>query len=625
MAEEPSRAYGRGPSRIPSGFSGVLILLTVGLVVAFLYFARDVIVPIALAILLSFLLAPAVRWLRRWNIGRVTAVTLTVLIAFLAMIGFSAVVVQEISSLAEQLPEYRSNLESKIRSLPGTVPGAGVWRRATAMVQELGRELKQSETEISASAGDRSANSASPAEPAKPVPVAIQSPEFGPLQIVQTIVGPLLQPLAMAGLVVVLVVLILLEREDLRDRLLRLAGRRDLHRTTVAMDDAARRISRYLSRQLVVNACCGLPIGFGLALIGIPNAALWGIFAALLRFVPYLGIVIAACFPVALALAVDPGWMLLVWVILLFVAVELVVANLLEPWVYGASTGLSPVALIAAATFWTWLWGPVGLLLSTPLTVCLVVLGRHVPQLQFLDVMLGNQPVLAPDETFYQRLLANDPEEATEQAEEFEKERSLAEFFDEVAIPALIRAQVDSDEGTLLPERRLMIKEGIRAILENLSDQATGDTPPGHPTSPIIQEIPEVVCIAGRNELDEAAASLLVHLLRSEHSVAIPEALPAEALTSDRYRAELENASVICLSLISTHSAARARYLIRRLYRRIPRARVLVGFWQLDPGDLAATLATITRPNTAVATSLREALAKLEPELTISAAPARVG
>jgi hypothetical protein len=407
--------------------------------------------------------------------------------------------------------------------------------------------------------------------------------------------------------------------------LLRLAGRRDLHRTTVAMDDAARRISRYLSRQLVVNACCGLPIGFGLALIGIPNAALWGIFAALLRFVPYLGIVIAACFPVALALAVDPGWMLLVWVILLFVAVELVVANLLEPWVYGASTGLSPVALIAAATFWTWLWGPVGLLLSTPLTVCLVVLGRHVPQLQFLDVMLGNQPVLAPDETFYQRLLANDPEEATEQAEEFAKEQSLAEFFDEVAIPALIRAQVDSDEGALLPERRLMIKEGIRAMLEDLSGEAAGNPPPGHPTSPLIEGGPRIVCIAGRNELDEAAASLLVHLLRSEHPVAIPEALPAEALTSDRYRAELEDASVICLSLISTHSAARARYIIRRLYRRIPRARVLVGFWQLDPDDLAATVATITRPNTAVATSLREALAKLEPELTISAAPARVG
>jgi predicted PurR-regulated permease PerM len=419
VADQPPRAYGRGVSQPSSGIFGVLTLLTVGLVVAFLYFARDVIVPIALAILLSFLLAPAVRFLRRWHLGRVAAVSLTVLIAFLAMVGFTAVVVQEISSLAEQLPEYRSNLVAKIRSLPAAVPGGGVFRRATSMVQELGRELKQSETEISTPAGDRSTMGASSTEPAKPLPVAIQRPEFEPLQIVQSIVGPLLQPLAMAGLVIVFVVMILLEREDLRDRLLRLAGRGDLHRTTVAMDDAAGRISKYLSRQLVVNACSGLPIGLGLAIIGLPNAALWGIFAALLRFLPYLGIVIAAGFPIALAVAVYPRWMLLIWVIVLFIGTELAVANLLEPWVYAASTGISSVALIAAATFWTWLWGPIGLLLSTPLTVCLVVLGRHVPQLEFLDVLLGNEPVLAPDETFYQRLLANDPEEATEQAQDF--------------------------------------------------------------------------------------------------------------------------------------------------------------------------------------------------------------
>jgi predicted PurR-regulated permease PerM len=625
VADEPPQAYGLGASQFSSGSFGILIVLTIGLVVAFLYFARDLVVPIALAVLLSFLLAPAVRWLRRWHIGKVTAVSLTVLIAFLAIIGFSAVVVQELSSLAQQLPEYRSNLEAKIRSLPGIVPGAGVLRRATSMVQELGRELKRSETEISTPAGGGSAVGTSPAERAQPVPVEIQRPEFEPLQIVQSVVGPLLQPLAMTGLVIVFVVMILLEREDLRDRLLRLAGRRDLHRTTVAMDDAAQRISRYLSRQLIVNACCGLPIGFGLALIGIPNAALWGIFAASLRFLPYLGIVIAACFPIALAVAVDPGWMLLVWVILLFVAVELVVANVLEPWVYGVSTGLSSVALIAAATFWTWLWGPVGLLLSTPLTVCLVVLGRHVPQLEFLDVMLGNQPVLRPDETFYQRLLANNPEEATEQAEEFAKERSLGEFFDEVAIPALTRAQVDSDDGALLPQRRLMIKEGIREMLEDLSDEATGNPPSGRSTSPATGRAPGIVCIAGRNELDEAAALLLVHLLRSEHPVAFAEALPVEALTSDRYHSSLEDATAICLSLISTQSAARGRYLVRRLGRRAPRARILVGFWQLDPDELAASVAAIARPNTDVATSLREAVAKLEPELTIRAAPARVG
>jgi predicted PurR-regulated permease PerM len=595
---------------------GVLTLLAVGMVVAFLYFARDVVVPIALAILLSFLLAPLVRWLRRCHLGRVTAVALTVLIAFLAMLGFAAIVVQEISSLAQQLPEYRSNLEAKIRSLPAAVPGGGALRRATSMVQELGRELKQSANQSPVSAPDRSAPGASTVEPTKPVPVEIQRPDLEPLHVVQSIVGPLLQPLAMIGLVIVFVVMILLEREDLRDRVLRLAGRRDLHRTTVAMDDAARRISRYLSRQLVVNACCGLPIGFGLALIGIPNAALWGIFAALLRFLPYLGIVIAACFPIALALAVDPGWMLLAWVILLFVGTELVVANLLEPWVYAASTGLSSVALIAAATFWTWLWGPIGLLLSTPLTVCLVVLGRHVPQLEFLDVMLGNEPVLAPDETFYQRLLANDPEEAIDQAEEFLKERSLAELFDDVALPALVRAQIDSDEGALSPERRLLFKEGIRALLEDLADDEAADTTAERSVPPMLRETTGIVCVAGRNELDEAAASLLVHLLRAEHSVDIVHALPAEALTSDRYQSALERANVICLSLVSTNSPVRARYLVRRLCRRAPHAKVLVGFWRLGPGELTAALAAIARPNTATVTSLREAIISLQSDLS---------
>ena len=624
MAEPPpSLSDSDNAPQLRSGPLGVLALLSVGLVVAFLYVARDVVVPIALAVLLSFLLAPAVRWLRRWHVGRVTAVALTVLIAFLPLLGFAAIVVQEISSLAQQLPEYRSNLEIKIRSLPAAVPGGGALRRATTMLQELGRELKQSESQSSRSSHDSSATGATTAEPTKPVPVEIQRPELEPLQVLQSIVGPLLQPLAMTGLVIVFVVMILLEREDLRDRLLRLAGRRDLHRTTVAMDDAARRISRYLSRQLVVNACCGLLIGVGLTLLGIPNAALWGIFAALLRFLPYLGIVIAACFPIALAMAVDPGWMLLVWVILLFLGIELIAANLLEPWVFAASTGLSSVALIAAATFWTWLWGPIGLVLSTPLTVCLVVLGRHVPQLEFLDVMLGNEPVLAPDETFYQRLLANNPEEATDQAEEFLQERSLAEFFDEVAIPALIRAQIDSDNGALSPERRLMFQEGIRAMLEDLSDDEIADPTAEHSPRPTIKEAPRIICVAGRNELDEAAASLLVHLLRSERSVRVAEALPPEALRSDSYHSALDDATAICLSLISTNSPARARYLMRRLYRRAPRASVSVGLWRLDRDDLAATVAAIARPNTIVVTSLRDAVASLQPDTTAANMPAR--
>jgi len=543
------------------------------------------------------------------------------LVAFLAILGFAAIVVQEASSLAEQIPEYRYNVEVKVHSLKEVTLGGQVFQRIASMLRDLGKELKRAETQVSALADRGSAIGTSAVEPTKSVPVEIRQPDLEPLQIVQSLIGPLLQPVAMAGLVIVFVIMFLLERGDLRDRLLRLAGRSGLHRTTVAMDDAAKRVSRYLLRQVVVNGCCGLPIGFGLAVIGIPNAALWGIFAALLRFIPYLGIVIAACFPVALAVAVDPGWMMLVWVILLFVAIELIVAYLLEPWVYAASTGMSSVALIVAATFWTWLWGPVGLALSTPLTVCLVVLGRHVPQLEFLEVLLGNTPVLAPDETFYQRLLADDPEEATEQAEEFVKERSLAEFFDEVAIPALLRAQVDSDDGALPPERRTIIKTGVRAMLEGLSDDGAGGGPTSEDAArPEIEGTPEIVCVAGRNELDEAAALLFVHLLRSEHSVQIGEPLPAEALASDSPRAQpLERATLVCLSLVSTASPARARHLVRRLRRRAPGARPLVGFWGLASADLPAAVAAIVGPDIIVANSFRDAVTSLKSNLSPAA------
>lgn len=617
-----SAAGSRG-LRNASALVPMLTVLTTGAVVAFLYFARDVVIPITLGILLSFLLAPASRWLRRLRIGRVPAVMLTVLAAFLAIFGFAATVVHETTTLAQELPEYRYNLETKVRSLPGSVPGNGVFHRLAGMFSDLRNELIKSEMDGSTSASRQPPLSASSGEPAKPVPVEIRQPELQPLQLVESIIEPLLQPLAMAGLVVVFAVMILLEREDLRDRLLRLAGH-DLHRTTVAMDDAAQRISRYLLRQLVVNACCGVPIGFGLALIGIPNAALWGILAALLRFIPYLGIVIAACFPVALAIAVAPGWMLLVWVVLLFVGIELVVSNLLEPWVYGASTGLSPVALIAAATFWTWLWGPIGLLLSTPMTVCLVVLGRHVPQLEFLDVMLGSDPVLAPSDSFYQRLLANDPEEATEQAREFIREGSVAEFFDTVVVPALDRAQADSDRGVLSAERRTIIVAGIRDMLEDLADEAVEGSEP-EPSVPSRKEEPAIICVAGRNELDEAAALLLVHLLRTEHHSRLAEALAAHALAADGSSHSLfRQARLVCLSLISTGSPARARYLERRLRRRAPRAKVLVGFWGLDESELAAAATTMARHDTIVVSSLRDAMKSISSELVPDRTPVRV-
>ncbi len=612
MADQAQEVDGRARADLPRGLFGMMAVLVTATVIAILYFAREVFVPITLAVLLSFLLAPAVRWLRRLRVGRVTAVGFTVLFAFTAIAGFAAVVGSEVSSLAQQLPEYRYNLQTKIRSLPGIVPGGGVFRRATEMFRELSLELSRAETQ-GAPESTRSAGGASEPQPTKPISVQVVEPEPGPLQIVQSIIGPLLQPMAAGGLVVVFVVMILLEREDLRDRLLRLAGRRDLHRTTEAMNDAAQRISRYLVSQLVVNISCGLPIGIGLTLIGIPNAALWGILVVLLRFIPYLGIVIAAAFPLALAIAVSPDWMLLAWTALLFVCIELVVANLVEPLVYGGTTGLSPVALIAAATFWTWLWGPIGLLLSTPMTVCLVVLGRHVPQLQFLNVMLGNEPVLTPVETFYQRILANDPEEVTEQAEEFAKNSSLSQFFDEVAIPALARAQADSDRSVLSFEDRATFATAIESMVENLLEDEDAAAAPEHAAGPKPAGFSGVVCVAGRNELDQAAALLLVNVLHLERHIDIGTPLSADALSADiAHLPFFKDASVVCLSLISTSSPARARFLVRRIRRRAPQAHILVGFWGSLTREVAAEEMARATSAQAVVFSLREAVATIE-------------
>jgi predicted PurR-regulated permease PerM len=618
MADQAPEFDGHTHSDLPPGMFGMMAVLVTATIIAILYFAREVFIPITLAVLLSFLLAPAVRWLRRLRVGRITAVAFTVMVACMAITGFAAVIVGEVSSLAQQLPEYQYNLDAKIRSFPGMVPGGGIFRRATQTLRELGKELSKAGTQGAAESAP-SATSGSEPQPAKPIPVQVVEPEPGPLQIVQGIVGPLLQPMAAGGLVIVFVIMILLEREDLRDRLLRLAGRRDLHRTTEAMNDAAQRISRYLMSQLVVNISCGLPIGLGLTLIGIPNAALWGILVVLLRFIPYLGIVIAAAFPLALAIAVAPDWMLLVWTALLFAGIELVVANLVEPLVYGGTTGLSSVALIAAATFWTWLWGPIGLLLSTPMTVCLVVLGRHVPQLQFLNVMLGSEPVLTPVETFYQRILANDPEEATEQAEEFAKNSSLTEFFDEVAVPALARAQADSDRGVLSLEDRATFQRAIAAMIENLLEDEDATTAPGHAAGPKPEALSGVVCVAGRNELDEAAALLLVNVLRLERHIDIGAPLSPDALSADTaYLPLFKDAAVVCLSLISTSSPARARFLVRRIRRRAPRAQILVGFWGSPTREVSAEEMARASSVQAVAFSLRDAVATIDSMLLIT-------
>ena len=593
--EAPRFERGLAPEQRPLGSMARVVIGAIA--IAGLYFARPVLEPIALAVLLSLLLAPAVRWLHLRGVGRNAAVLATVLLAFIMILGFGAAVGEQVIGLVRNLPQYEDNIAAKIRSLEG-VPGAGMLGRATRVFHDLGSQLEGS------TASRLPAPAATPGETV-PVPVEIRQNEPALLQLLRNVIGPMLLPVAEAGLVLLFVIMILLKREDLRDRLLRLAGARDLHRTTAAMNEAAERVSKYLLAQLAVGLCYGLPVGIGLAVIGIPNAPLWGALGVVLRFVPYLGGPLTAIVPCALAIAVAPGWGLLFWTVLLFAAAEAITANLIEPWIYGRTTGLSSTAVVVAATFWTWLWGPVGLLLATPLTVCLVVLGRYLPPLRFLDILLGNRPVLSAQESFYQRLLARDPEEATEQAEEFAREKSIEAFFDEVAVPALVLAQADSDRGVLAGNSRAVIAEGFAAILDNLAEDGVVE-----PDESEAERSP-IALLAARNELDLAAAWLLQHLLRLRGHRAVvfsPDALS----TFNLDRLPLRGAALVCVSLISTNSTARARYLVRRIRRRARRARLIIGFWGQDAADFPAAEAVVATAADGVVTSLAAAIAEIE-------------
>jgi predicted PurR-regulated permease PerM len=596
-------------SGVSSNASSVFIALAI---VSVLYFGREIFVPLALAVLLSFALAPLVQFLRRCHVPRLGAVTIVVLVAFLVIFGIGALIAQEVKQLAENLPQYQITIGKKIESLRGAAPG--VVGKITNALENLRQEISKPTAPAESSAVPSPPNGSESGATPKLLPVEIRQPPATPLEIIRNVLGPILAPLAKTGVVIVFAIFILLYRQDLRDRFIRLAGSRDLRRTTAAMDDAADRLSRYLLTQTAINTCFGAVIGIGLWLIGIPNPVLWAVFGALMRFVPYIGAFIAAAFPAALAIAVDPGWSMLIWTVALFVIIEPIMGQVVEPWLYGHNTGLSPVAVIVAATFWTWLWGPIGLLLSTPVTVCLVVLGRHVEHLAFLEVILGDEPALAPEENFYQRMLAGDPHEAADQAEQFLKERSLSAFYDEVAIPGLALAQMDLSYWLLDAEKLAQIRETIHEVVDDLSDHddevpATKSAPknedadpPASPQAdgesnalPAVVEKQElapawrddtpVLCIGGRSPLDEAAATMLSQLLE-KHGIGV-RCEPREALaTANIFRLETTGVLMVCLSYLDTSRVAEMRYLVRRVRRKLPHALILAGFWGL-PNDLA--------------------------------------
>jgi predicted PurR-regulated permease PerM len=565
------------------------LIIFIGLV-AILYFGRPVFVPLAVAILLAFILAPLVRALHRWHLGRIPSILTVVIIAFVIIFGLGMILAEQVTHLAAALPQYQATLTKKIDELRGMTAGRGTLGQASDVLRNLNRELKNEPGAIAE-------------QHTIPVPVEVLPPVPGPLEVIQKIINPLLDPLMTTGIIIVFVIFFLVQREDLRDRLIRLAGSTDLHRTTIAIDDAGHRLSRYLLTQTALNAAFGVIIGGGLALIGVPNPVLWGILAAVLRFVPYIGAFIAAAFPLALAVAVDPSWTTVILTAALFVTVELIVGQVLEPLLYGHSTGISPVAVVVAAMFWTWLWGPIGLLLSTPLTVCLDVLGRHVDRLRFLDILLGSKPALNPPECLYHLILSGNSDEAFEQAESMLKTKSLSSFYDEVAIEGLRLAAIDAHRGVLDLNGLQRIRAAVGGLVADLSHfedvmppagitkavaDATKPTPSPSTELPMVRRdqlhgawvsATAVLCIPGPGPLDEAAAAILAQILEKhglgvrveKHQVVSPENI---------FHLGGDGVALVCLSYIDVGDApVRARAAIRRVQRQIPNATVLVGLW----------------------------------------------
>jgi predicted PurR-regulated permease PerM len=635
--------------------SSLATLLFTVVIVSALYFGREVLVPVALALLMSFALAPPVRMLQGWRVPRTFAVMVVVLAAFAAIFSLGALMVSQVNQLAGELPRYQTTLREKIQSLRGAAAGTGTLERASEVLQNLSSELDKPGASRTAIGLSTDAGTSA----AKPIPVEVKQPDPGALQTLVALITPLVHPLATTGIVVIFVIFILMQKQDLRNRLVRLAGSQDLQRTTAALDDAGQRLSRLFLTQLALNAVFGLVVGLGLWIIGVPSAPLWGMLAMVLRFVPYIGAVISAIFPLILAAAVGPDWAMVLWTGILFLILEPLAGQVIEPILFGHSTGLSPVAVIASATFWTWLWGPVGLILATPLTICLVVLGRHVDRLSFLDVMFGDQPALSPAELVYQRMLARDPVEAAEQARRFLKDKPLIAYYDDVLLEGLRLAQADAERGLLNDERMMRIRDAVAEIVDDLGahedkeelvPQIDGAADAQAPLAKLerAEEAPSlsrllppewqtekpVLCIPGVGLLDEAVALMVAQLVQRQGIGARAE--QADALSMTRiFSLDTKDVALVCLCYVENATSAQIRYAIRRLRRKAPKAFILVSLVGASDGiddqatpeaakvalvkpSLAETVERILKESTAQARETDVPLQELKPHAMIS-------
>lgn len=592
------------PEQSPQdSFRRFIALASAALVVAILWAGQTVIMPLAFAALLAFLLSPAVGRLMRWGLNKIVAIILIVLAGFTILAALGSLVALQTLNLAVELPAYERNIREKIAAIQ-TPQTPVALERTTEMFKNLQREIAGRKAEGEAA---QQANG----EP-EPVRVRVAAEERSGFEVMSSYTGPALRLLGFGVIVIVLFVAMLVGREDLRDRFIKVVSAGQLNLANQALDDASRRVSRYLLMQLVVNATYGIPVGIGLYFIGIPNAPLWGLLATLLRFIPFLGPWIAASFPMALAVAVDPGWTMVLYALLLFVVMELISNNIIEVWLYGVGTGISNLALLVAAVFWTSLWGPLGLVLSTPLTVCLLVLGKHVPDMRFLSTLLGSEPVLDPPSQMYQRMLARDSDEMTDLATDFIRQRSVTAFYEEMLLPALLMAEQDRHRGALAEVRQQFIFRAGRDLIEELERRAESEKKgePDEPDRPP-EETPLIWGVPASDDADEMVGLMMRHLLRDRGFRTIVSPIAS----SPEEQAETLNQEVPAAAFVSAlppSALGAARRACRRIKATSPNLPVVVGVWtrQATTTDLTDRLQH-ARPD-AVVTRLQDAIAEIE-------------
>ena len=551
---------------VPGQAAGTrIVLLTVVVVIGVLKVAEDVFVPLALALLLTFMLAPLVDVLQRLRVNRTLGVIVSLAIALTLFAGLGDLVVNQVSDLARSLPNYQSELRHRIVELRGVLRVGD--SEATRAVEQIAREFQR----------------VAPPEPKTPgvskVQV-VQTPQTA-LETLGDVAGPLLRPLGTAFVVIVLVAFLLMRLHDLRERVIRVLGARNLFLTTEALDDAGERISRYLLMQILINGWTGLCVTAGLWYLGVPNAALWGVLTLLLRFIPYVGCWAAAAMPFILSFAAFEDWTRPLGVVGLFAALELFNYVVLEPWLYGSRTGLSPVALLLAAAFWTWVWGFAGLFLAVPLTVCVVVMGKYIPQLNFLYVLLGDQPVLEPHQRLYQRLLRSGRDQADSLLEEVLRSNTMLDVCDSLIVPTVQLVESDFDRGTLTPSRR-------KTILQHVSDWAEerldAQRARARRRGFAAASFPSVICIPADDKADDITAKLLAAALLEngiDAWVAGVEGLEREI---NALRAEGGPRAAV-VSALPPNAVSPARTVCKQVHERAGDLPVLVGLWK-DQADL---------------------------------------